>query len=315
MPQLRLAEINGLELGQKRNDADRMYWRKRRDGAVTAYQRVRLPTGQTKDVPLETVRRKVLKADLNRLRAEGAELRANPSQLVPAPTREVNGLSCESPLSQVWDVFLAAVTGANGSWSQDYGTKMQGRMENHLSRMKLWAMPVGEIGSPDIYEALFSLHHTKPDTERKIRSGLSKAFDYLLGLGVIKGNPVPHVAKIYRSTTKKQPARNLPAITHWQGLGEILRANEYSNASFLVRAATLLQAYTCQRVSDVVEAQRQEFDLEAGTWTIPRNRKKMKEADRGDQVIHLPPQALALVSKVPKAAYSDRLFAARNKTG
>jgi integrase len=52
-----------------------------------------------------------------------------------------------------------------------------------------------------------------------------------------------------------------------------------------------LIALTAQRRSEVAEAKRREFDLDAGTWTIPRERAKNDKA----HVVHLSPRALEIV--------------------
>ncbi|MEZ6028345.1 MAG: site-specific integrase [Hyphomonadaceae bacterium] len=52
-----------------------------------------------------------------------------------------------------------------------------------------------------------------------------------------------------------------------------------------------LIALTAQRRSEVAEAKRREFDLSAGTWTIPRDRAKNDKA----HVVHLCDRALEIV--------------------
>lgn len=71
--------------------------------------------------------------------------------------------------------------------------------------------------------------------------------------------------------------------------------------------AIRLLILTGQRRSEVFDADRSEFDLKAGLWTIPRQRAK-------NGVAHLVPlskEALAIIREVPAQDDSDKLFPAR----
>ena len=50
--------------------------------------------------------------------------------------------------------------------------------------------------------------------------------------------------------------------------------------------------FTAQRIGEIVGARWDEFDLQAGTWAIPRARMKRKDAQRGPHVVPLPPHFL-----------------------
>jgi integrase len=75
-----------------------------------------------------------------------------------------------------------------------------------------------------------------------------------------------------------------------------------------VRRAHPLAAFTAQRIGEIVPAVWSEFDLEAGTWTIPRDRMKRKESSRGDHVVPLPPRLLEQLCEWRRADGSDAIY-------
>jgi integrase len=79
-----------------------------------------------------------------------------------------------------------------------------------------------------------------------------------------------------------------PAVTDLAGVGAILRAARATDPSKGIQRAHVLLAFTGQRVSEVVGAGWSEIDLDAGTWTIPRDRMKRKDEERGPHQIPLP---------------------------
>ena len=59
-----------------------------------------------------------------------------------------------------------------------------------------------------------------------------------------------------------------------------------------MRRAHLLAAFTAQRISEIVGARWTEVDLEGGVWSIPRDRMKRKDAERGPHLVPIPPKLL-----------------------
>lgn len=59
-----------------------------------------------------------------------------------------------------------------------------------------------------------------------------------------------------------------------------------------VRRAHLLTAFTAQRIGEIAGARWDEFDLQAGTWSIPRARMKRKDAQRDPHIVPLSPICL-----------------------
>jgi integrase len=62
-----------------------------------------------------------------------------------------------------------------------------------------------------------------------------------------------------------------------------------------VRRAHLLATFTAQRVGEIVGAAWDEVDLQAGVWSIPRERMKRKDAERGPHLVPIPPALLTVM--------------------
>ena len=65
-----------------------------------------------------------------------------------------------------------------------------------------------------------------------------------------------------------------------------------------MQRAHLLLAFTAQRVGEIVGATWEEVDLRAGVWSIPRERMKRKDEERGPHLVPIPPRLLALMQGV-----------------
>src|SRR5262249_32951835 len=129
-----------------------------------------------------------------------------------------------------------------------------------------------------------------PDMARKVEQRLQAIMDYGVRRGLISGNPLPRPDP-ERSAKRK----HFPAILDRQGVGGILRDAERAEISRGVRRAHLLTVFTAQRIGEVVPAEWSEIDLKQGTWTIPRERMKRKDAERGPHLVPIPPKLAAMM--------------------
>jgi integrase len=174
-------------------------------------------------------------------------------------------------------------------WTPGYVREATNSIENHLSDLN--GLPVSKITAALCAPMLAKVERSAPDMERKVRQRLRAIFDYAVELGLTTGNPIPSVRR------RRLERRHFPAVLQPAGVGAILRAAEASDVCRGVKRGHLMLAFTAQRVGEIVGADWTEFDLKAGTWTIPRARMKRKEVERGDHVIPLPPGLLAQVKE------------------
>jgi len=139
----------------------------------------------------------------------------------------------------------------------------------------------------------------------KVTRRLRAILDDAVEQGIIPINPLPAVRR-----RKKLERKHYPAVTKLPEIGAILRAARAADPCKGIARAHLLLAFTALRVSEVVGAKWSEFDLDgvevpigdtqrtkrdpaAGNWSVPRERMKRKDHDRGPHVVPLPPGLLA----------------------
>jgi integrase len=188
-------------------------------------------------------------------------------------------------------------------WTPDYEAEVAGSIRNHLSALD--ALPVSTLDAPTIAPLLRAVELRAPMMLEKVRRRLNAILDYAVEHGIIRGNPLPAVRR-----GAKVERKHFPAVTNPHELGAILRAARAADPCKGIQRAHLLLAFTALRVSEVVGAKWEEFELDgadvptgighrtrhdpsAGNWNVPRARMKRKDEARGPHVVALPPELLA----------------------
>lgn len=272
-----------------------------KDGSLTAWQRVRRD-GKVVDERVASATGEIDQAWLQDVRAKAFAIKSGESRPGEAVT-----------FAAAWEDFYQAVsTAANSKWSERTAAQAKARMLNHLASTGLWAMPVVSIRSVDIAEALSAVRVERPKLAPKVLQLIGQVLSYSAHDLDLDGNAAKTLRDKLKVSEKPVKMDRLPAITHWAGLGELLYRIDTSTLYPTTRWALLLQAYTAQRSGEVAGARWEEFDLEAGEWTIPRERMKVSDPDVKpfDQRLTLPKVAIELVRKIPKT--SDWLFTPRH---
>ncbi len=103
-------------------------------------------------------------------------------------------------------------------------------------------------------------------------------------------------------------AAHLPATLTKDGVGTILRAADKAEVGKGVRRAHLLAAFTAQRIGEIVAATWDEIDLQSAVWSIPRDRMKRKDKERGPHLVPIPPRALAQMQEWRRADGDDATY-------
>ena len=180
-------------------------------------------------------------------------------------------------------------------WTPDYKDEVAASLRNHLSALD--ALPISEITAAIASPHLRKVERKAPDMSKKVRQRLRSIFDYAVEGGLIVGNPLPAPRR-----HKANGGRNhLPAALARNAVGEILRVADKAEVGRGVRRAHLLSAFTAQRIGEIVGATWGEVDLQSGVWSIPWERMKRKDAERGPHLVPVPPRLLALMREWRRA--------------
>lgn len=203
-------------------------------------------------------------------------------------------------------------------WTPDYLGEVAGSIRNHLSALD--ALPIASINAPTVAPLLRRIEARAPMMLEKVRPRLNGILDYAVEHGLIPGNPLPAVRR-----GRKIEHAHYPAATKLPEIGAILRSARAADPCKGIARAHLLLAFTALRVSEVVGATWEEFELDgvdvligdtqrtkrdpdAGNWSIPRERMKRKDAGRGPHVVPLPPALLAALREWRAADGDDAKY-------
>lgn len=199
-------------------------------------------------------------------------------------------------LAKAW----VAVRTKRDRWTEGYVHEVENSLANHLAALS--ALPVTEITAPIAAPLLSKIERAAPDMERKVRQRLRSILDYAVEQGLIVGNPLPFVRR------RRLERTNYPAETKRDRVGAILRAADETDVGRGVKRAHAMLTFLAQRVGEIVPALWAEIDLRAGTWTIPRQRMKRKDVDRGAHVVPLPPALLESMREWHRADGEQRMY-------
>lgn len=157
------------------------------------------------------------------------------------------------------------------------------------------------ITPKDCADALREIWLDKPETAARTRQRMHAVMQWAWAHGHIAANPVAvvdHILPKQNAKPEHQPAmdwRDVPAFVN-----EHVASLERGDST---RAALLLLILSATRSGEVRGAVWDEFDLDAGIWTVPAARMKMKEPHR----VPLSTPALALVKALKEQKQHETL--------
>lgn len=139
------------------------------------------------------------------------------------------------------------------------------------------------------------------ETARRLRAKIGGIFRYAVANGVAQTDPTYALQDALIRPTVTPRA----AITDPVALGGLLRAIDVFHGQVTTRIGLQLMVLLVQRPGELRHAKWGEFDLTAGTWTIPETRMKMRRPHR----VPVPAEAAALIEELHAlTGHSDYLF-------
>lgn len=175
-------------------------------------------------------------------------------------------------------------------WSEVHYTKSRRALERDVLPY-LGKLPVAEITPAMVAGVVERIAKRTGDTAGKILQHVGSIFRLAQARGLRQDNPATPAREL---VPRKKLKGRMPALVEFVQLGDVLRRANMARLSPTVRMAHRLIAFTAARISNVVDAEWEEFTLdgESPQWMIPR--KKMKAQDRHhDHRILLSPQIVA----------------------
>jgi len=239
-----------------------------------------------------------------RAKAEEARSRAEAGDhltRVKAIKRATKRIASENTFASVAADWLKSEA-RRARWTPDYKEEVAASLRNHLAQLD--GLPIGEITAAMASPHLRKVERAAPDMAKKVRQRLRSIFDYAVEGGLIIGNPLPAP----RRHKPMGDRAHLPATLAKDAVGAILRAADKAEVGKGVRRAHFIAAFTAQRIGEIVPATWGEIDLQSATWSIPRDRMKRKDAERGPHVVPIPPRLLAMIKEWRHTDGEDAIY-------
>ena len=143
---------------------------------------------------------------------------------------------------------------------------------------RLGKRPVGEITTADVLAVLTPIWHDKPETARRVRQRIGAVMKWAVAQGYRGDNPAGETIgqALPRHSDLKWHMKTLPH----GGVAGAIEAVRGSDASMAAKLAFEFLVLTAARSGEVRLAAWNEFNLDAGEWTVPGERMKAKRPHR-----------------------------------
>ena len=194
----------------------------------------------------------------------------------PVQARQLERAAAAASSGQTFEM-VAADWLSNQHWSDIHREKSSRALERDV-HPRIGTLPVKDITAAMVAGVIEAIvKRGAIDTAGKILQHVGGIFRFAQARGLRPDNPAEPVHEVLPA--KKQAGR-MPALLTFPELGTLLRSAEAAHLSPAVRMAHRLCAFTVARISNIVEAEWCEFDLDGNVpiWVIPR--RKMKSQNR-----------------------------------
>lgn len=169
-------------------------------------------------------------------------------------------------------------------------------------------LPVAAVDVALVKQILDPIWAAKTETASRIRGRIESILDWATVHGYrIGDNPARwrgHLDKLLPRQSKVTKVRHHPALPYSE-IAEFIKT--LKKESGVVPAAMEFLIYCASRTGEVVNASWEEFDLDAGIWTIPSERMKADKPHR----IPLSEPALAIVNRMKPISRGKYVFPGR----
>jgi integrase len=177
------------------------------------------------------------------------------------------------------------------SWSDDYADWILRALKADIFPW-LGRRPIAEIEPPDVLQALRRIESRNAlVTAHRVRNNLEQIFAYAIASGRATRNPATDLRRALKALPEK---KHHASVKDPKSVGELLRAIDGYQGSFVTRCALRLAPLVFVRPGELRKAEWREFELDAAEWRIPAERMKMG----APHIVPLSTQAVALLREL-----------------
>ncbi len=142
---------------------------------------------------------------------------------------------------------------------------------------RLGKLPVSEVTSADVVEALRAVWHERPATARRVRQRIGTVMEWAVDLNYRDDNPCSRLGPILGP--QQDLVRHMPALPHRDMAATVERVRALGAAP-VVKLAFEFLVLTAARSGEVRGTEWAEIDTEEHVWTVPATRTKAKREHR-----------------------------------
>ena len=206
----------------------------------------------------------------------------------PSQQKRLVKLTSESQKADTFDAISREVLEKKRREGKSETTVSKAEWLFALAIPALGPRPIAEITAPEVLAVLRPVESAgRLETARRLRAIIGQAFRFAVATGRAVNDPTSAL----RGALTAPVVRHRAAIVEPVPFGALLRAINGYDGTLVVRSALQLLALTFTRPGELRLARWKEFDLDAGVWTIPANRIKMRRPHR----VPLAPQATVVL--------------------
>lgn len=219
--------------------------------------------------------------------------------------REAQGLPAQGSFESV---ALEWFDTRKDEWAPSYANKILRRLEADVFPW-LGKLPVQQITPPMVLDVLRRAESRGViETAHRVLETCGQVFRFAVATGRIESNP----ARDLKDALRKPMVQHFAAITDPKRFGELLRAIDSYRGTPVVCAALRLMPLMLLRPGELRQAQWDELDLPAATWTVPAARMKREKVGKiygKPHIVPLPAQAVAIFKELkPLTEHSPYVF-------
>ncbi len=171
-------------------------------------------------------------------------------------------------------------------WVPEYSIRIQNWLNNDICPW-IGSLPIDEIKAVDVLAVLRKAESRGAvDTAHKLRSICGQVFRYAVATARIDSDP----SRDLRGALEPKMVKHRATITDPKKVGELLRAIQSFEGTFVVQCAMKITPYLFVRPGELRQAEWSEVDLDKAEWRIPAEKMKMKQVHivpLGDQAVEI----------------------------
>lgn len=303
---IKLTDGNGLYIEVRPNGSKMWRYRYRIDGKENLFamgEYCQPPLGETDDEA--ALRRAGRRFTLKEARAERERCRGLVKQGIhPSRHQRTERLRRSAEAANTFQAIAEAWIEENSGWSENYRRQIEQRLGGDAFP-HIGDLPIREITPAHVKDVLKRVERRgSPASAKLLKTWIGGVFRYAAGELLVETDPTWPL----RNTIRAPKTQHIAHLTAKE-IPDFLQALDAVKAEHVTKIAAQLLWLTVVRTVELRCAEWAEFDLDAGVWTIPADRMKMREK----HLVPLSAQAVQLLRALhPLTGRGRFVFPGRN---